>query len=534
MISATVIGELERHAAEQPGRLFVEVVAVGKRTRLTYGDLADATLRFAKGYVNLGVKPGDQVAILTPHRAEQYPAYLGVMRAGAVPSFLTPLNVKSDPEKYWPSQRILFDRVKPDLIVTDAAGVDLIRQNLPDLDVPLVAIDAIAPEAVDAEWTPPAVQEKALIQYSSGTTGPRKAVALNHQAVVQQSRSYAMAIGLEASDRIASWLPLYHDMGLISAFMTPLVMGTPVVSLDPFEWVARPGMLFDEVVNFKATLCWLPNFAYMHLVRVAPRTDWDLSGLRAVINCSEPCRGTTFDAFFERFSDCGLKREALQTCYAMAENVYAVTQTPTGKSVSVLGERGAAFGGADILSAGVPIEGVEVRLVNEENQPVEDGHLGQVAIRSELCIERYYGASASTLDQNGWYRTGDLGVSIEGELFVIGRLDDVIVTRGKNIFAHEVEAVLSMLDGVKPGRCAVLGVSNDAAGTSELVVVAETTGSRVSRELRADISRAVEYGFGIAPSGVYFVPEAWIMKSSSGKIARRDNVQKLARYLIEA
>lgn len=516
-----------RNAAEQPNETAVSVHTGGGFSTITHGDLLSDARRCAARLVAEGVRIDDQIAILIPHCAQQYAIYLGAMMVGAQPSFHTPFNIKSDPALYWPSQDALLHAISPKLVITDPVGKQLIVQNLPSLPFAVVETS----EVMDSP--PLAIEdfrhsEFALVQYSSGTTGPRKAVQLTHEAILQQAQSYAKAIGLSANDRIVSWLPLYHDMGLMTSFIMPLVNRTPVASMSAFEWVARPERILELLIGFRGTLCWMPNFAFSHLAStVSDASKYDLSGIRALINCSEPCRGRTFAEFHRTFERSGLRREALQTCYAMAETVFAVTQSDLCSSWQVLGEFGNDIGGADILGSGTPIEGIELRILDDETGSASDGEIGEIAIRSNMCIERYRGRSEAAIDHDGWYRTGDLGIMVGGQLFVIGRKDDVIVSRGKKIFAHEVEMSLREVAGLKPGRSAVLGAESVDGSTLDLVVVCEVEDNADTRQIRRTVSRTIEYRFGIAPNAVHIVENGWIVKSSSGKISRYANVRKL-------
>jgi acyl-CoA synthetase (AMP-forming)/AMP-acid ligase II len=298
--------------------------------------------------------------------------------------------------------------------------------------------------------------------------------------------------------------------------------------MGPFHWASRPDEFLRLASEFQATLCWLPNFAFSHMTRTTPAgSRYDLSRIRAMINCSEPCRGETLRAFAERFRPDGLRPEALQACYAMAETVFAVTQSDLSRPFRTH----VAADAQDIVSAGVPIDGMEIRILGEDGAPAPERTVGEIALSSPMCLERYRGDPTPARDGDGWYRTGDVGVLLDGELYVIGRKDDVIITRGKKIVASEVETALLGVEGLKAGRCAALGITNPALGTQELVIVYETTGDPDEKALRRTISRTIEYRFGLAPAALHRVESGWIVKSSSGKIARGANAEKLRRTL---
>ncbi len=458
---------------------------------------------------------------------------MGAWAIGAVPAFYTPFNTKSKPDIYWSAQRKLFSNAGARVIVTNAAGVDLIGTHLPEfLDR---AVDAGC-VPVAAGWeSKPAVRssDPGLIQYSSGTTGPRKGVALTHGAVLSHIAAYREAIGLSCQDRIASWLPLYHDMGLVTSFLLPLLEGVPVIAMDPFEWVNRPTRLLDLMVDFDATLCWLPNFAFAHIANaVKDGSEWDLARMRAFINCSEPCKASTFDRFLERLGPSHVTRGSLQVCYAAAENVFAITQTKVGADVAALGTEGSGRTPSDVLSSGSPVSGVDIKIVGDDGEEVTAGTVGEIFIRSPYMIEAYRHSDQPAVNAEGWYASRDHGLLVDGKLFVLGRKDDVIVTRGKNIFAHDVETALSEIPGLRPGRNAALALYSAASATNELALALEPADDGADlRSLRRQVVQTVESTFGIAPSVVEFVSRDWVAKTSSGKINRALNAKRLQELL---
>jgi acyl-CoA synthetase (AMP-forming)/AMP-acid ligase II len=276
---------------------------------------------------------------------------------------------------------------------------------------------------------------------------------LSHRQVIDQVKTYADVIGLRAGNPIASWLPLYHDMGLIACFMLPLVVHCPVAMIDPFDWLVRPLMLFEAIEACKAQYCWLPNFAFQHLANAVRAThSFDLSTIRAFVNCSEPCKADSHQTFLASVGRFGVGSGQVQVCYAMAENVFAVTQTRLSASPRVIAvhrnyleERRAVMGtpgtGIELVSCGAPLPGVQVRIVNERRQTREDGHIGEIAISGPTLFSGYNGQSELTEQVliQGEYFSGDLGFILNGQLYVVGRKDDMIIVYGRNFLAHELE-----------------------------------------------------------------------------------------------
>src|SRR5690606_13134490 len=318
-------------------------------------------------------------------------------------------------------------------------------------------------------------QAIAFLQHSSGTTGLQKGVALSHGAVRRQLAAYGEAIGLTAGDVIVSWLPLYHDMGLIAGFMLPLVAGVPLVLMSPFDWVRHPALLLRAIHDFGGTLCWLPNFAYNHCARRIRRRDSEgvsLASMRLFVNCSEPVRAESHDLFLERFAVHGVTAEMLAVSYAMAENTFAVTQTPPGRPATLdiidlpaLASAGEARpvppdhpAAVTKVSCGPPIPGTAVRVVNKDGRVLPERQVGELAIRSDYMLSEYYRRPDLAPFRDGWYLTGDMGYMVDGEVFVIGRSKELIINAGKNIYPQDLEAIVNSVPGVHPGRAVVFGV----------------------------------------------------------------------------
>jgi acyl-CoA synthetase (AMP-forming)/AMP-acid ligase II len=454
--------------------------------------------------------------VLLPHHPALYSSFLGAMECGAVPTFLPLPSHKQDPDLYWQEQRALFTRIGARVVITtaavaaDAAGrIDLNHMTVVDAD------DVLASRLSRFESLSPAADDIALLQHSSGTTGLKKGVALSHRAVLNQVDRYASAIGWAEDEVVVSWLPLYHDMGLVATFLLPAICGGTLVAMDPFEWVAQPSMQLNAIERFGGTRAWLPNFAFLHLARQAePDRQWSLATMKSWVNCSEPCKSTAFDRFIDRFADSGVTSHSLRVCYAMAETVFAVSQAEASRSI--------AIDGHEVMSCGRPLPGTWVRV------DAADGEVGEVLVRSESLFDGYFQQPALTRERlsDGWFRTGDLGLIRDGELYITGRRDDLIVVRGRNYYAHHLEAIASDTVGVAPGRVVAFRVFNDDTGTHDIVVVAEGTGSVEARLVERAVRQRVQATAGVLVQRVRVVPRGSLIKTSSGKISRRHNAER--------
>jgi acyl-CoA synthetase (AMP-forming)/AMP-acid ligase II len=353
------------------------------------------------------------------------------------------------------------------------------------------------------------------------------------------------------ADGIVSWLPLYHDMGLIACLYFPLCTGIPSLHFSASDWLLSPERLFYYIQEYRASLCWLPNFAFSYLAQCKDmmESSYSLAHVRAWINCSEPVRHGSISDFAKKFGDWGVVPEALQSCYAMAENVFAVTKSTSGKFPSTIARsRVAATSlsyGAEAfeliddvyVSSGRCLEGMRVRVIGADGLRCADLAAGEIQLQTSCLFEGYWeygGFRRDAFTEDGWYRTGDFGFLGDGELFVIGRTNDIIIVAGQNIFPEDVEVIAAQVAGVYPGRIVAFGVDNDELGTQSIAVVAEmkdefdaASAECMEREIRSLVVAAL----GVAPRDVSVVPRRWIIKSTAGKISRRDTRERFLEEL---
>ncbi|MCB9452549.1 MAG: AMP-binding protein [Anaerolineaceae bacterium] len=495
--------------------------------------------RIAAALHQHGIRPGDLVIIAHTQNLESIYAFWGALLVGAIPSMFPTLTDKLDPDIYRHSmaELVRFSGVRA-ILTTDAFAPQLASI----VDCVVLASSAIIPGEM-AEISVPEAETIAFLQHSSGTTGLQKGVALTHVAVLNQLAAYSDTLRLTSEDVIVSWLPLYHDMGLIAGFLLPLVQGIPLVLMSPFDWVQHPALLFRAISDYRGTLCWLPNFAYNHLSRRTRKHDLEgisLHTMRAFINCSEPVQEDSHQQFLARFADYGLARKMLAVSYAMAENTFAVTQTPIGAypALDVIDRetletrqiaRPASADSGDaltVVSCGSRIPGTSLRVVDDKGQPQPERQVGEFAIQSNYLLREYYHRPDLQPFVDGWYRTGDMGYLADGQAYVIGRKKDLIINAGKNVYPQDIEAIINTIDGVHPGRCVVFGVPDSREGTELIAVVAEVDDGIDRQALIKEIRMAVASQTTVSASFVTLVDAKWLVKTSSGKIARRANRDK--------
>jgi acyl-CoA synthetase (AMP-forming)/AMP-acid ligase II len=392
----------------------------------------------------------------------------------------------------------------------------------------------------------PPPEDALFIQFSGGTTGLQKAVAVTPHMLQEQLRRLQAVLDFSPTDGVVSWLPLYHDMGLIACLWLPLWSGASCLHFANIDWLLTPELLFRYMDRFRGSLCWLPNFAFSYLAERRPMMTgtYSLGHVRAWINCSEPVRATSLSTFAESFASWGVSVEALQSSYAMAENVFAVTQSHLGRGLTTVPRRDVNDGAkpySDLtfrvldpvfVSSGVVLPDTEIKIAGASGEPCPAGTAGEIQIRTPSLFAGYWSKGAwdsSSIGQDGFYRTGDYGFVWNNELFVIGRIKDIIINAGQNVFPEDIEAVVNSIDGIYPGRVVAFGVAHEAYGTEMIAVTAEMKGEYEparARSLEQEIRSAIFAAIGIAPRYVSVVPERWIVKSTAGKISRRDTRER--------
>ncbi|MFK4874889.1 AMP-binding protein [Novosphingobium sp. ZW T3_23] len=526
-----------RNAEKNSARTFVKITTAQGATDYSFENIREMAFVYNAHFRKVGLENGSVIAIILRHSVELYAAFLGSMMAGLVPTIMPFPTPKQDREKYWKSHVDLFALSGIEAVFTYEDNVEDIRAFIGDQVSYVATAKDLAPGERCEDIEP---GELAVLQHSSGTTALKKGVTLTHEAIFNQVESYSRCIGLNADSRMVSWLPLYHDMGFIACFLMPMVVGCSLSHLDAFTWSAKPTLLLDEIVAFGGEYIWLPNFAYNHIVNsTRSSAEWDLGTVKAIINCSEPCKPDTFVAFRAKPQFRNLSESALQVCYAMAENVFAVSQTPLGSQPRVVTVTDASFRegarietvgpgekGIQVLSCGPVIEGTEVAFVLPSGElSREEGLLGEIAITGRSLYSGYYHRPEITAQKlvDGWHRTGDVGFMVDGELYVTGRIDDLLIIRGKNIYAHEVEEAVNALGLIIPGRAVAFTTFSKDKGEASLIVLAESEDIGAETEIKKAVRGAVEAGFGVSLTDFRLVPPRTLRKTTSGKLSRKEN-----------
>jgi acyl-CoA synthetase (AMP-forming)/AMP-acid ligase II len=549
----TLIHPVIERAKTSPDHLtLVMLEEDGAERRVNALQFHQQAVCFAQALRQIDVGPEDLVVLVLKHSQVLLSAFWGALYLGAIPSIFPFLTEKLDPVLYKERVKILVAHSGARAVITFPEFRDDLRDLLADVDCRVISTDEVPQDESQAQedvfWENPSGEKIAFLQHSSGTTGLQKGVALSHQAVFNQINAYSRAIQLSEEDVVVSWLPLYHDMGLIAGFVMPIVAGVPLVLMSPFHWVRDPKILLWAIHNHKGTLCWLPNFAYNHLARTARPSyleGLDLSSWRAAINCSEPVYAKSHEMFLEKFAPYGFKASALTVSYAMAENTFAVTQSPLEQpapldwiNIARLQEerlaqpaQPGADGAVSMVSCGFPIEGTEVGVVDEKGDFLPERHVGEIVLRSDCMLMEYYKRPDITAEtiKDGWYFTGDMGYLADNQLYVSGRKKDLIIVGGKNIYPQDLEAIANQVPGIYPGRAVAFGLFDERLGSEAIVVVCELQTGEEQREpqdIERDLRQRIVQQTEVTLADVRLVDGRWLIKTSSGKIARGDNRDK--------
>ncbi len=528
--AATINEALLYQASQQPDQVAMVILEADQEVaRPTYCELLEGVRRVGSGLLAQGLRPGERVALMLPTGLEFFQAFLGALWVGVVPVPLYPPLRLDQAEDFLLRQQAILGNCGAEVIVSlpQLSPVFAFLKGRTSLKrwvtVRELALQAAAPEG------PAGSESLAFLQYTSGSTGDPKGVALTHRNLLTNIWDIGTGFGMGSGDVMVSWLPLYHDMGLIGTSLGSLCHGLPVVLMGPDQFLARPERWLRAFSDYRGTMTAAPNFAYSicaHKIDDQQLEGIDLSCWRIALNGAEPVLEETIQAFCQRYQSYGFRPEAMFPAYGLAEATLAVTFTPLGRGARVeridrlhLQESGQVVAGTDpVVSSGVPLESFEVRVTDREGQVLKEGFQGEVEIRGDSVMAGYFGQAPR---QGLWHPTGDLGFLLDGELFLTGRLKDLVVVAGRNFHPNDIEASVARIKGVRPGSIVALGSKDQ--GSERLVILAEAR--NVGPDLAQEIARVVRQETGLQPV-VELLPPRTLPKTPSGKLRRREAARR--------
>lgn len=493
-------------------------------------------------------QPGGIVLLTLPTGPEIVAAYFGVMLAGGAPGLVaTPSNRLREPGIYARRVGTILANAEAALLYCQEEVAQQFREEPQLLAGARLATPADIPDASDApDPIAAAPQDLATIQYSSGSTGTPKGILLTHQAMLNNIRAVRDGLELTSADTSVNWIPLYHDMGLIDAFLLPLLSGSPSVLIPTFDFMRDPVLWLWAIHHYRGTISWSPNFAYTYCASRVP--DQKLDGLdldswRVAINAAEPVLAATLELFQKRFVDYGFQPEAMTPAWGLAENVtiataHPVADIPTSETIdrqAMVSEqvaRPTAGAGVESVAIGRCLPHCEVEIRAPDGTTLADRRIGDIFLRTDSLFRGYHRMDEETNRalRDGWLATGDRGYLVDGDLYFITRDKDLIVIGGEKYAPHDIEVQVNELEGIRQGCVVCFGVLSEATGTEELAVVAETRD--LDEEKLAALRRAVRDKVtgttGLSARHVLLVEPGGIEKTTSGKLARRATRERYA------
>lgn len=526
--------------------------ASSQETILSYADVERQSARFGGALQALGLRKGDRVALILPNNDDFVLAFFGAIRAGIVPAPIYPPMALGQLEPYLDNTRHIVAKSGARVLVTTAR----IKRLLGTVQAACPALEQVAAIEGIRESTEPLRSEKialddvALLQFTSGSTSRPKGVALTHANLAANIKCIMEdGLAVREGDVGVSWLPLYHDMGLIGFVIAPLYNRVPIIYLPALLFLKRPAAWFQAITRHKGSIAFAPNFAYalcVKRIKAADLSGLDLSTWRVAGCGAEPIRPETLEAFADAFARIGFRKESLCPSYGMAEASLAVAFSTLGAGVRTVSVDGPALwetGLAETIpesherairfvSCGREFPGHSIRPFALDDamstKPLADGVVGEIRVSGPSIMRGYWedGERTSEAFAGSYLRTGDLGFMIGGELYICGRSKEIVIVNGRNYYPQDMEWEAGKVAGVRKGNVVAFG-ARDPSGVErdrERVVLAfevqEPERLAQAAALAANVRKAVQEGMGLTLDDVVALPHGALPKTSSGKLQR--------------
>lgn len=530
---------LELEGSSQYGARFVS--RSGEATFYPYGEVLRRAKSVAGTLQSRGLLPGDRIAIVLPTSISFLDVFLGAQLAGGIPSALYPPFRLGKLNEYFRRTERMLNRIGARFLVTDRRVKKLLGpaiQNVPSLEGILGAEKLLG----QSPWSPVDVdpESPAFLQFSSGSTAEPKAVRVSHRNLLYNleiMNGFFDSFDDEEARQSGGvcWLPLYHDMGLVGCLFIGLYHPGTVTYIGPDTFISKPRIWLQTLSRYKAVISPAPDFAYglcLSKIKDEEMAGVDLSHWKIAFNGAEPINTDVMRRFSERFSRWGFQKTTMTPVYGLAEAVLAVSFSDPFSPPSVtefdqlrLASEGRAVPGEGrrIPSAGRPVPGIEIEIRDERDQPLEEGGVGRILVRGPSVTSEYFNDPESTrkVFRDGWLDTGDLGFFLKKELYISGRVKDLIIIRGKNFSPQEIEEVLAGVEGLRPGCSVAVSTAFEGEG-EQLILLAERAlnSQRPDQAITEEIAERVLSGVGLTPYHVQILDPGTLPRTSSGKMRR--------------
>ena len=543
--ATTLVEVLEWHVRLHPDRLHIRLYSdEGPGEEITFQDLYAEAKKGAAALAEHGIGRGEAVLIMLPTGRDYFVTFFAVLLAGGVPVPIYPPGHPRQMEEHLRRHAAIAGNCLARAMVTvpeALAFARLMGGQVASLTRVFTARELVAGGDKTTVLPRLAGSDLAFLQYTSGSTGLPKGVVLTHANLLANVRAMGRAVGISGEDVFVSWLPLYHDMGLIGAWFGSLYHACPLVIMSPLAFIARPIRWLRAIHRFRGTIAAAPNFAYELCTRRISEEDasgLDLSSWRYALNGAEAVRPETLARFAERFGAHGFTGAAMMPVYGLAESSVGLAFPPTGRgplvdrvqreafsvqgvAIPVSGEQEEALA---FVSCGRPLPNHQIRVVDAADRELPDRHEGRLQFQGPSATSGYYRNPTETarLFRGDWLDSGDLAYAANGEIYITGRKKDLVIRAGRNIHPDEIEEAVGNLDGVRQGAVVVFGTPDPETGTERLVVVAESRRrtEEARQELRRRINGLVADLAGAPADDVVLAPPNAVPKTSSGKIRR--------------
>ncbi len=542
--TATLLDVLEWHTARHPDRTHISLYDDNEQLQhISYGELLKNASRIAAGIQQLGLQAGGTVAIMLPTSADYFYSFFGILLAGGVPVPIYPPARLSQIEDHLRRHAKILTNAQAQLLITVPQAQQVARLLKSQVEGLQWIRDASELNAEPAIVQRSAVKatDLAFLQYTSGSTGNPKGVALSHANLLSNIRCMGEAVDAGPEDIFVSWLPLYHDMGLIGAWLGSLYFAMHFVVMSPLTFLARPQRWLRAIHQHRATLSAAPNFAYelcLHKIAESDLQGLNLQSWRHAFNGAEPISPQTIRRFSRQFQPYGFRAEAMTPVYGLAESsvglafppherlplIDRVQREPLIRSARALMADETDENALEFPACGQPLPGHQIRIVDDKGRELPERCEGRLQFHGPSCTAGYYRnpqATAELLDGE-WLNSGDLAYMVAGDIYLTGRSKDIIIRAGRNIYPHELEQTVGQVPGIRKGCVAAFGSSDASNQTERLIVLAEThaTADQALNALRQQVNQAVTDLLGTPADEIVLAPPQTVLKTSSGKIRR--------------
>jgi acyl-CoA synthetase (AMP-forming)/AMP-acid ligase II len=514
----------------------------------TYQELLTKSEKIAAGLFNLGLRKGDKIIIATQNNRETIELLWGSFLLGLVPTVLQPPMTFSGYNPSVVKLMNVFEQMEKPCIfmsseITDKGDLPAGKlKHLGDLDCSgNFPLPDLKPE------------DLAFIQFSSGSTGDPKGIMLTHKNLMVNMDAIRIGLDLHYPDHIGNWMPLFHDMGLIGYHLTPLYSISFQYQLDTLDFIMNPSLWIKMMSDHKITVTGCPNFGLAlvlrHLSRKKPESGWDLSSMKALLNGAEPISVKIMQDFIDAVSPFHFRSEAMMPVYGMAESTLAISFTPLMEPSVITAfdsfmldrENIAVPDNAEspsarlLTSVGIALNDVEIRIVDEHDQPVAECFAGHIQLKGDGITKGYYHNLVATEKAfcGEWFRTGDIGFFYQENLYISGRFKDIIFKNGKNYFANDLEVIACSLEGISYGKVCFGGTTAKETGHDKIIAFVAGISESKAPEKFLELRNLLRSNLGITVDEMVVIKSNEIPKTSSGKLQRFKLMQRYINHEFE-